>query len=79
MCDKTADNHELKFVPYCYITKKMCDKAVNAHPSIIKFIPNAANRCFFVLDCIPNWYKIEEMCDRVASEDPFMIIYCLNR
>ena len=26
-------------VPNCYVTQKMCDKAVNTHPSTIKFVP----------------------------------------
>ena len=35
----------------------MCDKAVNI--------------CFFAFNFIPGWYKTQEMCDRVVSEDPF--------
>ena len=33
MCDKTGDNypHVLEFVPDCYMTQKMCDKAVHTH------------------------------------------------
>ena len=27
--------------------------------------------CFFVFDSIPDWYKTQEMYDRVVSEDPF--------
>ena len=31
MCNKAVDNypHALEFVPECYKTQKMCDKAVN--------------------------------------------------
>ena len=29
--------HVLEFVPECYKTKKMCNKAVNTYPSTIKF------------------------------------------
>ena len=40
----------------------------------------AVTRCYFLLD----WYfvlflrgiKTQEMCDRVVSEDPFLIVYC---
>ena len=31
----------------------------------------AVNRCDFVFDYIPDWYKTQEMCDRVVSEDSF--------
>ena len=31
---------------------------------------------FFVFDAIPDWFKIEEMCDIVVSEDLFLIFYC---
>ena len=24
---------------------------------------------------IPNWYKTQEMCDRIISEDPFSLRY----
>ena len=43
----------------------MCDKAVN--------------RCFLVSDSIPNQYKTHEMCDRVVSEDAFLIVYWLDK
>ena len=43
----------------------------------------AVTRCYFLLD----WYfvlflrgiKTQEMCDRVVSEDPFLIVYCLDK
>ena len=40
MCDKAVDNypHALEFVPECYETPKICDKAVT-HPSINKYVP----------------------------------------
>ena len=34
------------------------------------------NRCFFVLDSIPDWYNTQEMCGKVISEDIFLIVYC---
>ena len=30
---------------------------------------------FFVFNFISDRYKTQEMCDRVVSEDPFLIIY----
>ena len=39
----------------------------------------AVNRCFFVFDSIPDWYKTQEMCDRVFSEDPLLIVYCSDK
>ena len=39
----------------------MCDEAVNTY--------------HFVFDFVPVWYKTQEICDRVVSEDPFMIKY----
>ena len=42
MCDKAANTYlsTIKFVPGCFMTQEMCDKAVNI--------------CFFVFDSIPN-------------------------
>ena len=37
------------------------------------------NRCFFVFDSILDWYKTQEMCDRVVSEDPFIFVYCPDK
>ena len=34
---------------------------------------------FFVFDSIPDWYKTQEICDRVITEDPFLIVYCLDK
>ena len=67
MCEKAPDTHPstIKFVPECFMTKEICDEAVN--------------RCFFVFDSIPDWYKSQEVCGRVVSEDPFLIEYCLNK
>ena len=43
MCNKAVDNypHALEFVPKCYKTQNMCDKAVNIYPSTIKLFLNA--------------------------------------
>ena len=34
---------------------------------------------FFVFNSIPDQYKTQEMCDRVVSEDRFLIVYCPNQ
>ena len=34
---------------------------------------------FFVFNSIPDQYKIQEMCDRVVFEDPFLIVYCPDK
>ena len=39
----------------------------------------AIDRCFFVFDSIPDQYKTPEMCDRVVSKDPSLIIYCPDK
>ena len=68
----------------------MCDKAVDAYISTIKFVPEcfmtlemcdqAVNRFFFVFASIPAQYKTQEMCDRhAASVDPFLIEYCPDK
>ena len=31
---------------------------------------------FFVFDSIPDWYKTQEMCERVVSENSFLIVPC---
>ena len=36
------------------------------------------DRCFLVFDSVPNQYKIQEMCSKVVSEDPSLIVYCSN-
>ena len=45
MCDKAVNTYPstIEYVPYCYKTQLMYDKAVN--------------RCFFVFYSIPDWYK----------------------
>ena len=34
---------------------------------------------FFVFDSTPSYYKAQEVCDRVVSEDPFLIVYCPDK
>ena len=62
MCDKAVDNYPnaLKFVPDCYMTQKMCYRAVNTYHSTIKL---------FLIS------KSQEMCDKVISVDSFAVRY----
>ena len=39
----------------------------------------AVNTCCIVFYSVPNRYKTQEMCDRVVSKDPLMLIYSPNR
>ena len=34
---------------------------------------------FFVFSSILDWYKTQEMCDRIFYEDPFLIVYCPDK
>ena len=43
-------------------TQEMCHKDVDT--------------CFIVFSSVSDWYKSQEMCDRVVSEGPFVLIYC---
>ena len=67
MCDKAVNTYPstTKFVPECFMTQEMWEKA--------------AQRCFFVINFIPNQYKSQEICDRVVSEDPFFVVYCPDK
>ena len=44
----------IKFIPKCFMTQEMCNKAVN--------------RCFFEFDSIPDQYKTQEMCDEAVDD-----------
>ena len=39
----------------------------------------AFNRCFFVSDFVPDWYKTQEICYSLVSENNFLIVYCLGK
>ena len=67
MCDKAVDAYvsTIKFVPKCYRTQEMCNKAIH--------------RCFFVFASNLDQYKSQEICDIVVSLYPFLIVYCPNK
>ena len=86
MCNKVVDNYPnaLEFVPECYKTQKMCDKAVNTYPSTMNFFLNSLwlKRCvikqLIYVFCFWFYSKLvynQEVCDRVVSEDLFLIVY----
>ena len=73
MCNNVVDSYPstLKFVVECYKTQKMCNKTVNWFFIYL---------LFFVSDSIPDQNKTQEICDRVISEDPFLIVvYCPDK
>ena len=39
----------------------------------------AVDTCPFVFTCVNNWYKTQEMCDKIVSGDLFMLKYFLDR
>ena len=47
MCSNTLHNYPrvLEFVPECYQTQKMYDKAVDTYSSTIIFFPERLNEC----------------------------------
>ena len=67
----------------------MCNKATDAYPSPIQIVLDqyktqekyleAADTCPVVFDSVPDQYKAQDMCDKVVSEDLFMLKYCLDR
>ena len=67
----------------------MCNKAVDTHPSTIKFVPEcyktqemcfeAVNGCFLVFDSITDQYKTQKICDTLISLYPFLIVYCPDK
>ena len=49
---------ELEFVPDCYKTQKMCNKAVDTYPSALQFVTGQ--------------YKTHEMCIKDVDTCPFV-------
>ena len=39
----------------------------------------AVDTCPFVLGSVNDWYKTQEMCDKIVSGDAFMLKYFLDR
>ena len=63
MYDNVVNIHSftIKFVPECYKSLKMCDKAFN--------------NCFLAFCYILDRYKTQKICDRFFSDNPFSLRY----
>ena len=48
MCGEAVENyaHALEFVPNCYKTQKICNKAANTSPSAIQIAPACFNTLY---------------------------------
>ena len=57
MCDKAVSIYSstTQFLPECYRTHKICNKAFQ--------------KCCLAYINIPDWYKTQETCDRVIYKD----------
>ena len=85
MCNKPVGSytHTLEFVPDCYMTQEICHKIANTLSSTIQFVSEfykcykAFNKCFLAFFYILDWYKTQEMCDRITSDDPFCLFTIL--
>ena len=51
------------YVPECFKTQEMCDKAVDIHPSVIQFVP--------------EYFKTKVVCNKAFPKDYFMLKYAL--
>ena len=43
-----------------------------------KYVKKLLILAFFLLDCVPNFYKIQEKCEKAVSKEPFVLKYCLD-
>ena len=39
----------------------------------------AVDTCPFIFNFVLDWYKIQEMCDKVVSKEPFILKYSLDK
>ena len=51
------------YVPECFKTQEMCDKAVDIHLSVIQFVP--------------EYFKTKVVCNKAFPKDYFMLKYGL--
>ena len=61
MCNKAVGNYleALSFIPECYKTQEMCDKAVDTYASTIKF---AVDTYASTIKFVPECFMTQEMC-----------------
>ena len=63
----------------------MCNKVLNTYLSTTRFFPQyyktqemsdeAVNTLFFIFHSVPGRYETQEMCGKVISEDPVILMY----
>ena len=70
MFDKSVNTYPstTQFVPKCYKTKQICHKTIDLDVFL-----------YLIWFSDLDQYKSPEMCDRVLSEDPVLVVYCPNR
>ena len=50
------------------------------YPHALEFVPERyKNQKMWEAVSVPDQYKTQEMCDRLVSEDPFLIVYCFDK
>ena len=76
MCAKVIvkNGGMLMFFPDCYNNKKFCPWYKTQ-----KMCVETVDTCPLLFDSVPDWYNSQERHDKVVSQDPFMLKYCLNR
>ena len=71
MCDKAVDTFPstIKFVPECFLTQEICDKAADSYFCLFESIHDRAvsEDPFLIVYC-PNRYINEKMCDEAADD-----------
>ena len=78
-----------EYSTYDYKFPKISIRAIMKNPEILKFIldhiktkkvcTHAFKKLSFVIRYIPDCYKTQGVYHKVISEDPFMLVYCLDR
>ena len=83
----------LHFFSNCQKTKNMCEKAYDYHAcafeslpiskrlkkGVIKLRQKAVDTCLFMLECVRDFYKTQNICEKPASERPYMLNYSHER
>ena len=67
-----------RYTPDQCKAQQMCDKFVRKRFKTQGMCNEVVNWYFFVFDSISDWYKTQEMCDRVISEDPSLMYTVLT-
>ena len=79
MCDKPVNTYSsaIKFVPECFMTQEMCEKAVNVCFSYLnifligiklkKYVTELLLKIIFLIVHCPDKYKLQRMCDEAVD------------